>query len=180
MGAGAAPMPEAGGGSGRGFLKRGGHGGKKMGVSDLPLTPLVDFMVVLVIFLIQSFSADPTVSIPSDVRLPLSVSEKGLKMAVTVAVSSNVITMEGYPVANVEDVTKMKDSLIIPGLADGLRKKKEQSEAWSAAGIEGSEFKGDVIITSDKEIPFDILMKIMATCGDVGYGNLSLAVQKKG
>ncbi len=180
MGAGAAPMPEAGGGGRKGFLKRSGHGGKRMAVSDLPLTPLVDFMVVLVIFLIQSFSADPTLSVPSDVTLPQSVSEKGLKAAVAVAVSSQVLTVEGYPVANISDVSAMKDSLVIPGLKDILDKKRAQSESWSAAGIEGSEFKGEIIITSDKEIPFDILMKIMATCGEVGYGNISLAVQKKG
>ncbi len=178
MGAGAAPMPEAGGG-GKTFLKRGGHGSKKMAVSDLPLTPLVDFMVVLVIFLIQSFSADPTVNIPGDVRLPLSISEKALKAAVSISVSETTITVEGFPVASVPEVSKMKDSIFIQGVADALKKKKEQAEAWEQAGIEGSGFKGEVIITSDKEIPFDILMKIMATCGQTGYGNLSLAVQKK-
>lgn len=175
MGAGAAMPEPSGGGGQKGFLKRGKAGGRRMSAPDLMLTPLIDFLIVLVIFLIQSFSADPTISLPGDVRLPHSISEKGLKAAVAVAVSESVITVEGHAVAAVSDVAAMKD-FIIPGLVAALQKTRERADAWAAAGIEGTEFKGDVIITSDKEIPFDILMKIMASCGEVGYGNLSLAV----
>jgi len=38
--------------------------------------------------------------------------------------------------------------------------------------------KGDITIQGDKEIPFRILKKIMYTCGQVGYNNIHLAVNK--
>ncbi|MEK7773735.1 MAG: biopolymer transporter ExbD, partial [Deltaproteobacteria bacterium] len=37
-------------------------------------------------------------------------------------------------------------------------------------------FNGTVLIQGDKRIPFAVLEKIMYTCGQAGYSNISLAV----
>ena len=38
---------------------------------------------------------------------------------------------------------------------------------------------GEVTIMGDKNIPYKLLKKIMLTCAESNYGNISLAVQQK-
>ncbi|MDH4013963.1 MAG: biopolymer transporter ExbD, partial [Chromatiales bacterium] len=45
-----------------------------------------------------------------------------------------------------------------------------------AADIAGRE----VTIMGDKEIPYRLLKKVMATCTDADYGRISLAVMQRG
>ena len=40
-------------------------------------------------------------------------------------------------------------------------------------------FQGQIAIQGDKEITFDLLKRIMLTCGQVGYNNMLLTVMQK-
>ena len=39
--------------------------------------------------------------------------------------------------------------------------------------------QGKVIVQVDKNIDFDVLFKIMNTCGKVGYNNMNFAVMER-
>ncbi|MDW7681679.1 MAG: biopolymer transporter ExbD, partial [bacterium] len=43
----------------------------------------------------------------------------------------------------------------------------------------GTKFSGKVTIQADKEIPYKLLIRVMATCGQAEYPNMRLVVYKK-
>ena len=40
-------------------------------------------------------------------------------------------------------------------------------------------FRGKITIQGDRDIPFEVLKKIMFTCGQVGFNNMLLAVHQE-
>ena len=46
------------------------------------------------------------------------------------------------------------------------------------AGLPADE-AGNIIIQIDKNIPYDVMYKVMATCGFSGYTNIAFAVSMK-
>ena len=58
-------------------------------------------------------------------------------------------------------------------------KKREEEKKAEVLGII-KEATGKVVVQFDKNIPYDIVTKIMATCGYAGYNNIKFAVTKKG
>ena len=43
----------------------------------------------------------------------------------------------------------------------------------------GKQTRGEVNILADKSIPYSLLKKIMATCGDAEYARISLSVNRR-
>ncbi|MDZ7767645.1 MAG: biopolymer transporter ExbD [Woeseiaceae bacterium] len=83
--------------------------------------------------------------------------------------------MQGTPVAKVADVMAQQANLI-PALRDALLSQNDrvlQREAQE--DIAGRE----VTIMGDKDIPYRLLKKVMATCTESDYGRISLAVLQK-
>jgi biopolymer transport protein ExbD len=66
--------------------------------------------------------------------------------------------------------------MIIPGLRQALVAQTDRVlRAEARDDIENRE----VTIIGDKEIPYSLLKRVMATCTDADYGQLSLAVMQK-
>jgi biopolymer transport protein ExbD len=148
------------------------------GQVDLPLTPMVDMFVILVVFLLQFFAASgQTLNLSSDTVLPSSSSTEIIEQAVQIEVTRDFITLEGVKVANVADLTG--SDLKIPGLHDGLSKLKAKTENLAARGSSVS-FDGKAILIGDKHVKYDTITRIMFTCGNAGYGKINMAVMQKG
>ncbi|MFZ3071823.1 MAG: biopolymer transporter ExbD, partial [Thermodesulfobacteriota bacterium] len=83
------------------------------------------------------------------------------------------IVVEGERVAGT-DFEAGEELLIEPLYA---RLKKEAEKTLFIAGVNPSlELSREVVILGDRRIPFNLLQKVMYTCGQVGYNNISLAV----
>jgi biopolymer transport protein ExbD len=67
-----------------------------------------------------------------------------------------------------------RDVLIIPELKLAL-----QNQNARALSQEQDIASREVTILGDRELPYSLLKKIMATCTDADYGQLSLAVMQK-
>ncbi len=83
---------------------------------------------------------------------------------------------------NHEPVEKVGDILVREGLIiDNLQKKLEvyAREAKRMEELYGTKFSGKVTIQGDKEIPYRLLVKVMATCGKSEFPNMRLVVYKK-
>jgi biopolymer transport protein ExbD len=52
-------------------------------------------------------------------------------------------------------------------------------EAKRMEELYGTKFSGKVTIQGDREIPYKLLVKVMATCGKADYPNMRLVVYKK-
>jgi biopolymer transport protein ExbD len=109
------------------------------------------------------------------IKLPESTAEKLPRETVVVMVSQNDIIVDGRKVAAVADVIKSESDLI-PALKaelDLLRSRqviRAENEASTRA----------ITIMGDKEIPYQLLRKVMVTCARADYTDVSFAVQKKG
>ena len=143
------------------------------------LTSLVDVMTILLIYLLQSFSSEGEImTVSKELDLPVSSAQKNPELKVTLKVNNSYIMAENDLVANVDEVMASEE-LIIPGLYEWLRVRREATEKIGQYSSI-TKFKGDITIQGDRKIKFRLLKKIMYTCGQQMYNNFSLAVRKKG
>lgn len=142
------------------------------------MTSLVDVLTVLVFFLLKNFSTEGEIMTPSKgLELPVSSARARPENALTIAISQRHIMVEGAPVALVSEETA-REGLEIPALSRFLEDKRKQTE--EIAQYDGSvEFSGKLTIQGDRQIPYWLLQKVLATCGESGYSSFSLAVMKK-
>ena len=83
--------------------------------------------------------------------------------------------MQGEVVARVADVHRQSGN-DIPALRQALVSQNDRVLRRAARDdIAGRE----VTIMGDKEIPYKVLKKVMATCTEADYGQISLAVLQK-
>ena len=87
-----------------------------------------------------------------------------------------MILIEGFAVAKLEE-ERQRETLVIPGLQEILKKIKQRADAWKEAGAL-EEWEGRVVIQGDRDIDFEIIKRVMATCGREGFSIISLAVSK--
>jgi biopolymer transport protein ExbD len=143
------------------------------------LTSLIDLMTVIVIYLVQSFSAEgQIITISKELTLPESSAKKPPVLNVNIIVTGRYVLAEDVKVADVEDVLATND-MVIPQLYDWLGTRREMTEKIVQYSTK-TKFKGDVTIQADKRIRFRLLKKIMYTCGQQGFNAFNLAVQSKG
>lgn len=142
------------------------------------MTSLVDVLTVLVFFLLKNFSSEgDIVTQTKNLELPQSSSKARPEQMLNVSISAKHILVEGTPVALVSE-ERERDGNEIPGLARFLEEKRKQTEEISEYDKSVS-FSGKLTIQGDRLIPYWLLQKVLATCGDNGYSSFSLAVMKK-
>jgi hypothetical protein len=69
-----------------------------------------------------------------------------------------------------------KSGFVISDLVSVLKKAKEQQE--SLADLTESEFDGKVVIVADKQTPYRVLMDVLVSCGQAGFGEFRFAIIK--
>jgi biopolymer transport protein ExbD len=152
--------------------------GKKTVEADLNITPMVDMLTMIVVFLLMTFSATGEILFATkDIVLPPAFHVTELERAPVVAVSKATVGFEGQFVMNAADVTESSypDWKLTP-LFTYL---EAERESWMAAHA-GEQFKGDVIIQSDQDVPFSMLKLIMSTCAKAQYNNTNFAIRQAG
>jgi len=142
------------------------------------LVSLIDTFVILVVFLFMTYSAEGDImSVAPDLKLPTSESIKNPVQSVIVAVTNKHILVEGSAVCTTEDALNDQD-LVIDNLLLEMTRIRRMKEAI-AEQDPTRPFKGEVTIQGDKLITFDLLTRVMYTCGRSKYGNIALAVLRK-
>jgi biopolymer transport protein ExbD len=143
------------------------------------LVSLIDTFVILVVFLFQNYSAEGDImSIAPDLQLPEARVDNKPTQSVIVAVTSKSIVVEGKKVADSADALKDPD-LVVDGLYEEMVRIADLKRAIAELD-QTKEFKGEVIIQGDKAITFELLKRVMYTCGRAEYGEIRLAVLKSG
>jgi biopolymer transport protein ExbD len=142
------------------------------------MTSLVDVLTVLVFFLLKNFSTEgDIVTQTKNLELPESSSKAKPEQMLNISISAKHILVEGTPVALVSEEQE-RGGNDIPGLARFLEDKRKQTEEIAEYDKNVS-FNGKLTIQGDRLIPYWLLQKVLATCGDNGYSSFSLAVMKK-
>jgi biopolymer transport protein TolR len=159
--------------SGRAARMERHHKRHKRGVT-LNLVSLMDIFTILVFFLLVNSGDVQTLPNAKDLALPESVAEQRARETVVVTVTESDLLVQGRLVASIPEIMR-RDELIIPELRAALRSQTDRTLRQDAReDIAGRE----VTIMGDKEIPYSLLKRIMATCTDAEYGQLSLAVMQ--
>jgi biopolymer transport protein ExbD len=142
---------------------------------QIPLIPFIDFLIVLVIFLLMSFSASgELVAQQPTITMPQAKNTEQIEVSPIVAVDERVITLDGARVADTQTQGQSAQVDRIEPLIQGLEAEKRKWET-----IHPSEpFGGQVIVQADRNIDFRVVKKVMFSAAAAGYGNVSFAVNQ--
>ena len=140
---------------------------------DMNLVSLIDVFTILIFFLLSNSGVE---TLPSaSVHLPESTAKKDPKETLVVVVNPNEITVEGRKVADVAPLVNAKDDLI-----PGLKAELDLVSARPVALAKDAANAHAVTIMGDKDIPYQLLRKVMYTAAVANFTNVSFAVNQKG
>jgi biopolymer transport protein ExbD len=142
---------------------------------DMNLVSLIDVFTILIFFLLSSAGGVELLPSPKAVKLPESASEKNPRETVVVVVSGTEILVEGRRIASVADALAAPGDLIETLKAEldlqaGRQVIRKENEAQSKA----------VTLMGDKDIPYQLLRKVMYTAARAGFSDVSFAVRQRG
>ena len=134
--------------------------------ASLNLTSMVDFMSVVVIFLLMNFSASGEIlSSQADLIIPVATVNKELERVPVIAITHTAIMLEGTKVEDTAVVDTQGDSYKLAGLLEGLAKQKDTFKQ-----IYGDkEFDHKVIIQGHEDVPYKVVRRVIDTAGEIGY-----------
>ncbi len=150
--------------------------GRKATNAELNVVPMVDMMTMLVIFLLQQFSATGEILyMQKDIKLPDARHGQQIEVAPVVAVSASQVVISGQKVADVSEVEKDPSQIISP-LVEKLRDEKKRWDFIHQHDADREKnWKGDINVQADVKVPFRIMRRIMASAAEAGYGNVNFA-----
>lgn len=140
------------------------------------MVSLMDIFTILVFFLLVTSSESEALPTPKAIKLPESSAEKAPKQTIVVMVNNTDIRVNGEFVITVKTALRNRSTMISP-LSSMLKKyiKRERSKQNDA----DKKKRRPVTIMGDQKIPYKLLKKIMLTCAQNDFNNISLAVVKK-
>lgn len=141
----------------------------------LALTSLMDVFVIILVFLLMSYSSEgEMMTVDPRLKLPVSTAAQMPKPKLAILLTTEDIVMDGVKVTSVREAMSGTD-YTIPAVLAALNKNTEKVK-FIARNNPSFKFTGDVNIQGDEKIPFSLVERVMYTCGQAGYGNISLAV----
>lgn len=147
------------------------------GNPKLQLTSMMDMFTIILVFLLKTYSAEGNLLHPSEyLTLPTSNIEVPVEVALDVAVSKEWVMVNEKAVIKVAEMMKSNRLLVDP-LQSVL--KTFSTEAKKMEELYGAPFSGKVTIQGDKDLPYSVLMKVMATCASSDYPNMRLVVYRQ-
>ena len=144
-------------------------------IGKMNLTSLMDVFTILVFFLLVNSGSVEVMEAPKTVVLPESKVETKPRETVVIFVSPEEVLVQGQSVAMVSDILEAESMTIAP-ITERLVELKDSVLGPATQAVAGSQ---EVTILADKSVPFDVIRKIMSTCTDGGFENVSLAVIQK-
>ncbi len=151
--------------------------GRRSVNAELNVVPMVDMMTMLVIFLLQQFSATGEVLyMQKDIKLPEAAHGQTIEVAPVIAISSEHVVVGGQKVADVRDLDSDQAMMNIQGLEERLRDDKKRWDFIHQNDPDREKaWKGDVNIQADVKVPFRILKRVMYSAAQAGYYNINFA-----
>ena len=147
--------------------------------APIPMTSLMDILTCLLLFVLKSVVLEGEVISPAPgVNLPESSSNSAAQNSIAIAIFDDVVMMDGEVIASVSKAVK-SDNLMIAPLANRLREAHRKSEEIAQLRGDTEDFHGRASIQGDRKITFAILHRVMFTCSQSGYEEISLAVLEK-
>ncbi len=144
-------------------------------ITKMNLTSLMDVFTILVFFLLVNSGSVELVEAPKNVTLPESQVQTKPRETVVIFVSPDDVLVQGQLVARVDDILEGGEGMIRP-ITARLEELAQNVVGTSTLTVAESQ---EVTILADKSVPFLVIRRIMSTCTEGGYENVSLAVIQK-
>jgi biopolymer transport protein ExbD len=154
--------------------KRAYHKDRNTQQLDLNLTALVDVFTILIFFLLSNSTEVEVLPASKAVLLPESTADKAPKATLVVLVSGSDIVVEGRRIALVSDVMANAADVIAP-----LQAELELLATRQVVRQENESGARTITIMGDKDIPYQLLRKVMVTCARANFSDVSFAVRQK-
>ena len=151
-------------------------GGKKGMFVSLNLTAMVDMFTILVIFLIQLFTASGEVTLNDRIQVPKSVAGLLLEEGGTIIMMDDdgTILLDSLPIPESEMGTEL--DVVIPGMSKRLKERREHDEVIKArAGMVRDQtlpYDGIIIIQADIKTDFRNVRRVLASANDAGWAKI--------
>ena len=151
--------------------------------ASMNITSLMDVLTIMLLFLLKNYSADGSILTNADnLVLPNSESKKKpTEVNLQIAVTQDMILLDNQAVVPTEDarnIPQEEADPIITKLEERLKVELAKEEEMVRLGALNA-VQGRVIVQVDKNIDFDVLFKLMNTCGKSGYNNMNFAVMER-
>jgi len=196
-----AAVVTSGGSGGRAIRGRGRRKRMSSGF-ELQLTSLMDVFVIILVFLLKSYSASTNnlATVPG-IKLPLTGSPDNPPDSLQVIITPEAMTFENDRILDFVQTAADAGSTqggyafkstdideggrrVIP-LYDALMKARDKAELLRAksakrdANGQPLPFEGELAIQADKRVEYDTIRKIMYTAGAAGYKVFRFIAMKK-
>jgi biopolymer transport protein ExbD len=169
---------------------------------ELQLTSLMDVFVIILVFLLKSYSASTnSFSTVPGIKLPLTGSPDNPPDSLQVIITPEAMTFENERILDFVQTAGDAGSIsggyafkktdideggrrVIP-LYDALMKARDKAELLRAkstkrdANGQPLPFEGELAIQADKRVEYDTIRKIMYTAGSAGYKLFRFIAMKK-
>jgi biopolymer transport protein TolR len=143
--------------------------------AQLNLIPMIDILSVLVAFLLVYSTDVEVLQNSKGVTIPQSRTDVRPKQSVVVMVTKDAVLVQGETVVSLAQASDPHVQLIEP-----LRAVLQRPIAGlDAAARDAALTSKEVTVMVDKDLPYEVLRKVLATCSAAAYGKISLAVLQK-
>lgn len=140
--------------------------------AKLTLVPIIDIFTMLLFFLMVNTGNVEVLELDKTIRLPDSSAQQRAEETVLIKINAEDIVIQGRKVATVRDVLASNE--------DGIAALQTELETWAARKLDVTEQEQEhghaVTIMGDQKIPYQLLKRVMTTCAQANFRDISLAV----
>ncbi len=150
------------------------HHKRNSQTDGLNLTSLMDIFTILVFFLMANSGDAQMLKDTDTIEMPKSTASTEPRETLVIQVDAKNIVIQGKKVAAIDEVKDSKEDII-----EALKKELEYQSKRKPELTEREKRDGRAVtIQGDKDLPYVILKKLMATSAASEYRDISLAVSK--
>lgn len=143
----------------------------------LNLISLMDIFTILVFFLLVNSSTSQQMPSQQEMKLPNSIAKKAPKETLIIAITKNQVLVGGRSVGSVQEImANGKDT--IPQLKEELEFEASKTLITEDA-IKAAQKGRTVTIMGDRDTSYELVSKILTTCQQANFTNISFAANQK-
>jgi len=150
------------------------RGHRRMTHATLPLVALVDIFTNVMIFLIMNVGDVQVLDQDRNIALPKSFSERRPEYTALIKIDNDQILLDGKVIATVPTVltSESDDVIALHAALDANLAAHPLTDTEKPNGRA-------VTIMGDKQLPYKVLKRVMATCALAEFRDIALAVDKQ-
>jgi len=147
--------------------------------ATLNLVSLMDIFTILVFFLMVNSSDVEVLEMEANIKLPDSNAQQRPEERLLISVNADNLIVQGKTVASVDELLANKAETIPELRAALLDYLNTQSISLKGAASQNASLEGNAVtIMGDRELPYQLLKRIMLTCQNAEFTRIALAVNR--